>query len=141
MELQQENEIIFEPTGKFLKSYSKSWSYLAEKFNAIEFKAAFSLALMAKANTNSLEPLSDETTYKELITILDVDRRKVEKVLRKLFDYGVYAKFEVEDKTKPYTKFWILNPYLCFSRKLLKSDIVELFEGTVIALHYKGKLY
>lgn len=135
------NEIIFEPNGKFLKSYTKSWKYLQEHFSALEFKAAYSLALMAKANTNSLEPLSDETTYQELTNILGVGKNSVDRTLKKLFDYGVYGKFEVEDKTKPYTKFWILNPYLSFSGRLLRSDVAELFEGTVIALHYKGKIY
>lgn len=137
MEVQQENEIIFEANEKFLKSYSKSWKYLQEEFSALEFKAAYSLALMAKAHTNSLEPLSDETTYRELSQILDVSINRVDKTLKKLFDYGVYARFEAVDPTKSYTKYWLLNPYLCFSGRVIKSDIAELFKGTRIGRNFR----
>ena len=127
---------VFEPNALFKKSYTISWRYLHNNLSAIEFKAAYSLAMMAKANTNSLEPLSDETTYQELSKILGVGKNVVDRVLKKLFDYGVYARFEVADKRKPYTKFWLLNPYLSFDGKLIRSDIAELFKGTKIALNF-----
>ena len=134
-----EDKEIFEPDGLFSKSYNKSWEYLRNNFSALEFKAAFSLALMAKANTNSLEPLSDETTYIELSELLMVGKNKVDIILNKLFDYGVYARFEVSDKTKPYTRYWVFNPYLSFSGKLISSDVSKLFKGTRIALNYNSQ--
>ena len=129
---------IFEPQALFKKDYTQSWKYLFNNLSALEFKAAYSLALMAKANTNSLEPLSDETTYQELSKILKVGKNKVDKVLKRLFEIGVYGRFEVYDKNKPYTKFWLLNPYLSFDGKLIRSDIANLFKGTEIALNFKN---
>ncbi len=129
---------IFEPQALFKKDYTVSWRYLSNNLNALEFKAAYNLALMAKANTNSLQPLSDETTYRQLSKILQVSKNKVDKVLKRLFEIGVYGRFEVYDKTKPYTKFWLLNPYLSFDGKLIRSDIANLFQGTEIALNFKN---
>jgi hypothetical protein len=49
---------------------------------------------------------------------------------------GVYGKFEIVDMKKGYTKYWLFNPYLSFSGKLINSDIAELFSGTRIASAY-----
>ena len=131
-----QNKEVFEPQGIFQKSYTKSWKFLKSRLSAFEFSVAFELALMAKANTNSLEPLNDETTVQQLVERFDISRNKVKPLFYKLFKLGVYGKFEVYDKTKPYTKYWILNPYLSFSGKLISSDIAHLFSGTEIALNY-----
>lgn len=140
-ELIENDEIIFEARGRFTKTYNKSWEYLWEKFTPLEFKAAYALVRIASGRSNSLAPIGDETSYQELSVILGVGKNRVDKTLKKLFEYGVYARFEVEDKTKPYTKFWVLNPHLAFSGSLIKSDVVDLFKGTVIGLHYRGMLY
>ena len=132
------NMEIWKP-GLFKKSYTKSWQYLSNNLSAIEFKAAYSLALLAKANTNSLEPVGDETAYHELSVIMDVSKNVVDRVLKKLFYYGVFGKFEVIDPSKSYTKFWILNPYLSFDGQIIKSDIAQLFNGTRIALNFHDK--
>lgn len=127
---------VFEPNGIFKKTYTKSWEYLKQELSPFEFRAAFSLALLAKANTNSLEPLNDETTLNDLIAVLDVSINKVKPVLKKLWDYGVYGKFEVAKQNEPYKKYWILNPYLSFSGKIINSDIANLFIGTSIEIAY-----
>lgn len=127
---------VFEAGGIFLKTYTKSWRFLQSKLTPFEFKVAFQLAMMAKANTNSLEPLNDDTTVNQLADILNVSRNKVTPILNKLFKLGVYAKFEVVKPDVPYTKYWILNPYLSFSGKLIYSDIADLFKGTTIELEY-----
>ena len=134
-----EGKEIFEPKALFKKDYTKSWQYLCDKLSAIEFKAAMKLALKAKANTNSLEPLGEDTTYQDLSLYLGVSINVVNRVVDKLFKIGVYGKFEVYDKTKPYTRFWILNPYLSFDGRIIHSDIAELFKGTEIALHFHSK--
>jgi hypothetical protein len=135
-----EGKEIFEPEGIFRKDYTKSWKYLKSNLTAFEFSVAFELALLAKANTNSLEPLSDSTTVNQLVEKFNISRNKVKPLFNKLFKLGVYAKFEVYDVTKPYTKYWILNPYLSFSGKLINSDIARLFSGTKITLHYYDKV-
>ena len=70
---------------------------------------------LAKANTNSLEPLNDTSTIPELMEFLQVSKNKVNPILKKLFNLGVYGKFEFVDAEKGYTKYWLLNPYLSFS--------------------------
>ena len=134
-----EGKEVFEPDALFHKTYNKSWEYLNEKLNAIEMKAAMSLALRAKANTNSLEPLDDETTIPELIEVLHVSKNRVKSVLAKLWDLGVYGRFDIKEANKPYTKYWILNPYLAFSGKLINSDISHLFRNTKIAIEFRRR--
>ena len=129
---------IFEPKGLFQKTYTKSWVFLKSKLSAFEFSVAFELALMAKANTNSLEPLNDETTVNQLVDRFNISRNKVRPLFKKLFELGVYAKFEVAKQDNPYKKYWILNPYLSFTGKLIESDIAELFKGTLIEINYNS---
>lgn len=127
---------IFEPEGKFIKAYGKSWSYLQKQLTPLQFSVAFQLALMAKMNTNTLEPLNDETTSIELSEKFNIDRRNSKKLFKRLFELGVYARFEAAKPDVPYTKYWILNPYLSFSGKVLDSDIARLFHGTMIHKNY-----
>ena len=122
----------FESNATFKKEYSATWAYLNRVLNPLEYKAAHTLALMAKANTNSLEPLNDSTTLKELMEVLGVSINKVKPILKTLFNLGVYAGFEYFDVDKGYTKYWLFNPYLSFSGKLINSDIKELFKSTHI---------
>ena len=121
---------IFEPDAIFRKDYTNSWKFLKRTLTPIEYKAAHTLAIMAKANTNSLEPLNDDTTIPELMEVLSVSKNIVKPILAKLWDLGVYGRFEVKQVDKPYTKHWIFNPYLSFSGRLIHSDIARLFLGT-----------
>ena len=122
---------VFEPTALFRKDYIKSWEYLKDKLTPLQFKAAYSMALLAKANTNSLEPLNSDTTLKELSDTLGVSKNKISDVLDVLAYHGVYGEFKIIKEEDPkWKKFWILNPYLSFSGKLITSDIATLFIGT-----------
>lgn len=131
-----DNREVFNPNGLFKKSYTKSWLYLSKNLNPFQFRIAFELALMAKANTNSLEPLNDDTTILQLVEKFGISRNKVKPLFKKLFDIGVYGKFEVSDRDCAYKKYWILNPYLSFSGKLIHSGISDLFLGTPIGRNY-----
>jgi hypothetical protein len=136
-----EGKEVFEPKALFKKDYGNSWNYLNRVLTPIEYKAAHTLAIMAKANTNSLEPLNDDTTISELMEILNVSKNKVRPILDKLFELGVYGKFEVYNVDKGYSKFWIFNPYLSFSGKIIPSDIVNLFKSTHVAKAFKNPDY
>lgn len=122
----------FESNASFKKEYSATWAYLNRVLNPLEYKAAHTLGLMAKANTNSLEPLNDTSTIPELMQVLGVSKNKVKPILQTLFNLGVYAGFEYYDADKGYTKYWLFNPYLSFSGKLINSDIKQLFKNTHI---------
>lgn len=125
-----DGSMLFGDKAIFRKDYQNSWFFLKEVLTPIEYKAAHTLAMMAKANTNSLEPLSDESTLRELMSVLDMSINKVKPIMNKLFDLGVYGKFEVYKPERPYTRNWIFNPYLSFAGRLIKSDIAKLFVGT-----------
>ena len=91
---------------------------------------------MAKMNTNSLEPFNGDTAIGVIANELNIGRNKVTPMFKRFFNLGVYAKFEVALENATYTKYWILNPYLSFSGKLISSDIAALFKGTVIERIY-----
>jgi len=123
---------VFQPDGFFKKDYSNSWKFLNNNLSPLEYKCAHTLALMAKANTNSLEPLNDDTTLLELMEVLGVSINKVKPILKKLWELGVYGKFEVKDADKPYTKYWIFNPYLsCSEEFVFTKEIDDLFKKTL----------
>ena len=129
---------VWLPNALFTKHFPQSWKWLREHTTDNEFKAAVALAQLAKAYTNSLEPLNDATIIPDLVNATGVSKNLIGVTLQKLWKLGVYAKFEVYDPSKPYTKYWILNPYLSFNGKLIDSDIARLFQGTYIGLAYRN---
>lgn len=131
-----DGSIIFEPDGEFKKMYVESWNFLATRLSKYEISIVQQLVFMAQMNTNSLEPLSEETTIQELSVKFEMGKNQVTRVFKKLYELGVYGRFNVYNVTKPYTKFWVLNPYLAFAGKLIKSDIASLFSGTLVAQAY-----
>lgn len=131
---------LFEPSASFNKSFTQSWKYLSNMLEPHEYKAAHKLAMKAKAFTNSLEPLNDETVYIILIEELGVGKNQIKAVLKKLFDLGVYGKFAVAEANKPYTNYWILNPYLQFNGRVIDKSIAELFKGTFVAKAFRGEI-
>lgn len=131
---------LFEPNASFTKTFSNSWRYLDKVLEPYEYKAAHKLALKAKAFTNSLEPLNDDTIINDLVSELGISKNRVKPVLQKLFDIGVYGKFEVAQGNEGYKKYWILNPYLSFNGKLIDSAIANLFRYTKVAKAFRGEI-
>jgi ribulose bisphosphate carboxylase small subunit len=121
----------------FKKDYGRAWDYVWSELSILEFHAMVKMVLMAKYQTNSLEYLNDKTTAVELVRTLGVSKNKIKEVLKRLYHFGVYRKYEVVDKNKPHTKYWVLNPYLSFSGKAIKDDLNEMFRDTRIAMIYK----
>lgn len=121
---------VFEPKASFRKDYTNSWSFLKRVLTPLEFKAAFTLALLARASSNSLEPINDSTSYQSLSETTGVSINKIKPVLKKLYDLGVYGGFDVAEVGKQYTKYWIFNPYLSFQGQIVRSDIAQLFRNT-----------
>lgn len=131
---------LFEPNASFSKSFSQSWLFLKRVLKPHEYIAAHSLALKAKAFTNSLEPLNDEIVQSILTEELGISKNQVKPVLKKLFELGVYGKFSVAEADKPYTNYWILNPYLQFNGRVIDKSITELFKGTFVAKAFRGEI-
>lgn len=137
----QDNSRVFgvEEVG-WRKSFDHSWDFLDTVLTDLELRVVSKLCRLAKMNTNSLEPLNDETTQVEIAKTFNLDHRKTKKLFQKLHQLGVYAKFDVVYEHIPYTKYWVLNPYLSFGGKLIQSDIANLFIGTKLTNEYFKRL-
>ncbi len=136
----ENDNIVFEPNATFYKSFTKSWMYLDRVLKPHEYKAAHRLAFKAKAFTNSLEPLNDDTLVSTLVEELGVGKNQVKQVLERLFELGVYGRFEVAEYGKRFTKYWLLNPYLSFNGKVINKAIAELFKNTLVAQAFRGEI-
>jgi len=123
----------------FEKMFKYSWSFLVKKLTAVELQVLVIMTLMIETGTNALIPLNDELSMYKLQEFFGIDRKKIKVILKKLFDIGVYAKFEVSKRDEGYKKYWILNPYVSFNGKLISSDIPKLFYGTEVEIEYAKK--
>lgn len=130
--------VVFEPQAKFSKHYDKSWQYLYYRTSPLEYKVATFIAMKAKPFTNSLEPLNDDTSVRELAAYCDISTGKVKPTFDKLFDLGVFGKFEVVDESKNHTRYWILNPYLSVHSKAVDKGIMILFQNTELANAFRS---
>lgn len=131
-----ESKQVFGDKTLFRKTFEDVDKFLITNLSDTEYKVVMMMALMAAPSTNSLEPLDDTTSMRALEKHFNVDRRRIVKVLNKLFSLGVYAKFKIAEVNNPYKNYWILNPYISFKGKIIDSDIVKLFQNTVIAKHH-----
>jgi hypothetical protein len=130
---------LFEPNARFQKNYIKSWNYLHDRLSALEFKVAHFLSQKAAPVTNSLAPLNDDTTVRDLAEEFSISTGKVKVVFEKLFKEGVYAKFELYQRGHEFTRYWILNPYLSFNGREIHLKTLELFRETDIAFAFHEK--
>ncbi len=103
-----------------------------------EMKVLWKMTRMIKFETNSLEPLNNDFSINQIAKEFNISRNRVSPIFKKLYDLGVYANFDVKRVDVPYTKYWILNPYICFSGRRIDTDIAKLFKGTVIQMKFKS---
>lgn len=128
------------PTGKekfiadelFAKSYDKAWVYMYDKLSAVEIKIALKMSTMTEFNTNSLNPLDDNTSMRGLAEFFNISINSVKKSFKNLMDIGVYASFRYSHYKRGIVTEWIFNPYISFRGKLIESDIKTLFDNTKI---------
>ena len=111
-----------------IKNSLNGWAFLHKYLSVEEFAVAFSLGL--KADDNSLRPFNNKTPNIKLAKVFGVSRIVLKKMFAKLSALGVYGQFEVADKFSPYTKYWLLSPYLMFSGETKNSSIKFLFDNT-----------
>lgn len=123
----------FEHDQPYQRVFTRAWLLLKTQTTDAEFKAANTMALLAKAYTNSLEPLTPESTVKQVAEALQIDRNKVTSIIDKLYKLGVIAKFEVYNRNEVYQNYWVFNPYLSFNGKTIKKEVSTLFDNTFYA--------
>ncbi|HPQ79869.1 MAG TPA: hypothetical protein PLG47_05415 [Candidatus Dojkabacteria bacterium] len=118
----------------FTKVNNKIVGYLSKELSNMELAIVFKMIGMAHFNTNSLKPLSNETSLRDLAETFGISINSVKKSFEKLFDYGVYAQFKIaKNGVKEY---WILNPYISFKGRLIDDSIWENFKGTKVEIAY-----
>ena len=121
---------------KFSKMFTYSWKFLVKTLSSDELKVLVLMSLAAQPSTNSMPPLNEEVSMLQMEEYFGVSRKKLPNIFKKLFDIGVFAKFEVATHEEHYKKYWILNPYISFRGRLISSDIAKLFYGTTIEKEY-----
>lgn len=124
---------IFKHDQPYQRVFTRAWVLLKTQTTDVEFKVANSLALLAKAYTNSLEPLTPETSARSIAKELEIDYRKTTAIIDKLYKLGVIAKFEVYNRNEVYQNYWVFNPYLSFNGKSIKREVATLFDKTFYA--------
>jgi len=104
--------------------------FLMENLSNEELAIVFKMIYMAEYNTNSLAPLSNDTTLKELSEQFNVGKNQVSKYFKNLFDLGVYAQFKIAKNGLK--EYWILSPYISFRGKTIEDGIFDNFKDTII---------
>jgi hypothetical protein len=135
-----DKELFGKEQTEWKKSFTPSWKFLDEVLTDLEIRVVMKMCIMAEMNTNSLKPLNDSTTQLTIATMFNIDRRKAKIMFEKFYKLGIYGRFDVYDESQPFTKYWILNPYLSFGGKIIASPIVELFSVSKLTKEYFRRL-
>lgn len=126
------------PDGKSKLDYSnfsiinnEMLRVLFNECSALEIKVILHMVYMSEFATNSLKPLSDETSYRELSKIFNIDDKTVKNLLTRLKYLGVYLQLNITevDGAKEY---WVLNPYISWKGKLKSDSLFITFANTRI---------
>lgn len=133
-----EGSEVFEPKAKFVKEYYRTWNFLENVLTDREYRIVHFMTRKAKYQTNSLEPLNDDTSKTKLSEVFNIPRNSVPKLFKKLKSLGVYAEVSVEYDGVENT-FWVLNPYIGFNGKFINSSLVEIFKPTTIGSVFYSK--
>lgn len=103
---------------------------LKNKLSNIELGIVFQMIGLAEYNTNSMKPLNNDTTVRELSERFGVGINQVKKNFKNLFDLGVYAQLSIAREDG--NEFWILNPYISFKGKTAEDSLFDNFQNTQI---------
>lgn len=95
-----------------------------------EISIVVSMIMRADYSTNSLAPLSNETSIRQLAEIFSISPTIVRKTFDKLFKLGVYGQLKIS--TDSGNEFWILNPYIYWRGRLKNDSIFKHFANTDI---------
>jgi hypothetical protein len=118
------------------KDFTRSLKFLTEVLSPTEMMVVIKMIVAASANTNCIIPFNHSSSLGDLSKEFGTDYRRTKAIFGKLFELGVYGQFLVSERDRPYTKYWILNPYLSFAGKLIGTDIKNLFQNTILTQEY-----
>ncbi len=124
-----EGKSVFE-ISSFTKLNTEAITVMKELLTKDECFIVLQMIQMAEFNTNSLRPLNDDTTQKELSELFEVGKNQIQKYIKHLFDIGVFAQFKISKYGLK--EYWILNPYISFKGKTIEDTIFKNFSNTII---------
>jgi hypothetical protein len=121
---------------KFTKMFDGSQELLLELLSPQEYKVVGKMIFMAQQNTNSLKPLREDMSLRTLGSEFGVCDKTIKNVLEKLYNLGIYGKFEVSawDKATDmceYRKYWVLNPWVAFKGQKMIEGLYGMFVETI----------
>lgn len=104
---------------------------LFDECNGSEIKVILHMVYMSEFGNNSLKPLNNELSYRELSRIFSIDDKTIKAILNKLKYLGVYLQLNITevDGAKEY---WVLNPYISWKGKLKSDSLFHTFANTRI---------
>lgn len=124
---------LLEATSDWNKSFNKAWMYLDDVLNARQLRIVMFMSKKAKYFTNSLSPLGDDRSMSYLAKYFKSNKNTIKSDLKKLFEYGVYAKFELTEDNFEHKKYWVFNPYISYNGRGISRRSLGLFDNTTIA--------
>lgn len=127
---------LFKQTD-FAKVNTKTIKFLFDKCSKLEIAIILQMVGMADFNTNSLKPLSDEMSVRDLSKEFNISKNTVTQTFTNLFKLGVYAQFKISKGD--IKEYWILNPYVSFKGKLIEDALVANFKDTEIEKYFNNK--
>lgn len=125
------------PEGKMLLEYRsfykgnvKAWEFLRTMLTTEEMGVVSIMAARAEYGNNSLVPLSDESSARELERELGVNKSRVKRILEKLYGLGVYAHVRVANGKV--SEYWVLNPYIAWKGRVTDVALISFFRDTLV---------
>ena len=128
-----ENMEDYKPDKGFIKTYVKVWEFLADNLTNTEMSVVTRMSIMLEYSTNSLNPLDDKTSVRNLSNTFNISTKTVKNIFEKLFDLGVYLSLRYNHKTRGRVEEWIFNPYIATKGRFVNSDLLQYFNSTIIS--------
>jgi hypothetical protein len=125
-----EGKKVFQSTN-FTKLNINVILILQKELSTEELGIVMIMCSMADYNSNSLCPLSNKTSVRDLAEHFNIGINRVSIIFRKLFNLGVYAELKIANSG--INEYWILNPYISFKGKLINEIIDYHFSTTEIS--------
>ncbi len=117
----------------FSKVNNKAMEFFIKHLKDDEMMVLVKMINRADYETNVMIPLNDDTSYVSLSKEFGIDKRRIKKILDKLFELGVYSEVHVANGIN--REYWTLNPFISWKGKLIPRDIECFFNKTKIAMY------
>ena len=104
---------------------------LEKYFSNLELAVIFKMVNRVEFNSNSLQPLNNDTSIRTLASEFNISVNSVPKLFKKLFELGVYAQLNISENSEA-KQYWILNPYIFWRGRLKNDSCFEYFKNTDI---------